>query len=181
MKRIFILFTFLWINICAVCQASTTISDVAGTDIRNAREDLLLLTDASTKINKAVYLSLRYFPSYACSGDPIAETQVFDKASAFFVKQGSNLKFIGAAVYSFGAQQVGDDGMSQVSSIAVRLGAHLGENNAQDGYFYIPELAKYTKSYCIRNVVCANYVCQSIEHFSPQVAFTMSPKSSKDE
>lgn len=181
MQKLFILLFSALLNLCVAFNAtSANISDVLTTKASEPSEHLLLLTNISTKLSAAAYIHLRYFPSHSCSGDPIAETQVFEKVSPAIIKQRALLKILGAAVYSLGAEKVGDDGMSRVSSIAVRVGARFGLDESAEGNFYIPELAKFTKSYCIDNVVCTNHVCQSIEQFVPQVAFQVTNNSSEE-
>lgn len=167
MKKIFLVIALLWANLGFAAQTSA------------AQESLLELADISEFKNTIANLHLRYFTSADCSGDPIAQTTIFNKLAPVIIKQHSLLKVLGAAVYNLGRDQVGDESMSHVSSIAVRLGTHFSSAK-QDAYFYNPELLTWSKSYCIKNVVCANGVCQSIDHFMPQAAFIFSNQAPQE-
>lgn len=167
MKKLFLTVVVLWASLGFAAQENSQAGNI------------LSLVDINDYKNTIANLHLRYFTSDNCSGDPIAQTTIFNKLSPVIVKQHSLLKVLGSAVYNLGRDQVGDEGMSQVSSIAVRLGTHFS-GTKQYAYFYNPELFNWSKSYCIRNVVCANSVCQSIDHFMPQAAFIFSEQAPQE-
>lgn len=176
MKKLFLVTAVFWASLSVAAQTNLEIADVVATSERSAEASILSLVNITDYKNTIANLHLRYFTSADCSGDPIAQTTIFNKLAPVIVKQHSLLKVLGAAVYNLGQDQVGDERMSQVSSIAVRLGGHLSDAK-QQAFFYSPEQFTWSKSYCIKNVVCANNVCQSIDHFMPQSAFIFSKQA----
>ncbi len=174
MKRKIIYMVFLFSNIAFASDGAIPLYKFfADKNDKIDSAKILLLGNISTEQNSIANLDLGYFESNDCSLGYLGNAAIFDKVSPIVIKQKKLLKMLGATVYRAGEQQIGSAGMAKVHSISVRLGGHnfsKSDVNKQ-AYFFVPDYSKFSKFYCVKNVICANQICQSNEHFTPFTAF----------
>ncbi|MDF1758126.1 MAG: hypothetical protein P1U74_07490 [Legionellaceae bacterium] len=173
MKKICVVLALLIGNLSFASDNSPSISsffkspDIKESDTPETAE-ILVLKNITEETNTIANIKLNYYASSDCSSVLLARANLFDKRSTYIVKHKNLLKILAASVYKLGEQQIGVERMSAVRSISVTLGTHYSKGSAKESYFSDPTYINFSKSYCVKNVICSNGLCQTQEYFTPQ-------------
>jgi hypothetical protein len=178
MKKIVVIFTILISTFSHASTGAITVNsffDGFSNHKQNTHESstILLVGNISDEANSIANIDLNYYEAPDCSGGIMGSVRIFDKRAPVIVKHKTLLKMLGATVYNAGKQHMGEENMYKVHSIAVRLGTHFSNSNLEQLYFLDPEQIKFSKSYCVKSVICEDEVCQSTEHFIPYTALML--------
>ncbi|MDF1758127.1 MAG: hypothetical protein P1U74_07495 [Legionellaceae bacterium] len=165
MKKALIILSLFITNFCFASSTPLNIDSPFELKSTTQSEKTLLMGSVSDINSPISELTLNFFATPDCSDEAMASSVIHDIKKSFSLKSKSIFGLLAEIVYRAGEIQLGVEKMSLVHSISISLKSNEGMNNQV--YFPTDGLEKFTNSYCVKNVICANELCKSYESTKP--------------